>query len=308
MYNPRDMTSFLTTPIHPYAYDGLALLLILFFLWRGWRRGLVRELSSVISIGGSILLAKPLGNLLLKIPGIALPEFLTSIVGPAIGGIAAYILLRFSCFVIAKSTGLLKKREEGEEVTTKQSLLKAGGGLIGALFGLLMVLVLGWYTLSFGQLSALLLGNPALSAPSIAENGSAGASPQDKVGLLLLPARITAAHRENFSLSFTGQMAAGTNPVPENILQSAEMVVGITQHPEQLQKLAEFAPVQALAEEPSVKALTTNAEVKALAEAGDIAGLLNHPDVQALLNDPKIQEILKGMDPEEVRKFLEENK
>ena len=110
------MTSFLTTPIHPYAYDGLALLLILFFLWRGWRRGLVRELSSVISIGGSILLAKPLGNLLLKIPGIALPEFLTSIVGPAIGGIAAYILLRFSCFVIAKSTGLLKKREEGEEV------------------------------------------------------------------------------------------------------------------------------------------------------------------------------------------------
>ena len=308
MYNPRDMTSFLTTPLPPIAYDGIALLIILFFIWRGWRRGFVREMSSVISIGGSIVLAKPLGNLLLSIPGLSFPALLNSVVGPAVGGIAAYIILRFTCFLVAKMTGLLKKREEGEEVTTKQSLLKAGGGLIGALFGLLMVLVLGWYTLSFGQLSALLLGNPALSAPSIAENGSAGASPQDKVGLLLLPARITAAHRENFSLSFTGQMAAGTNPVPENILQSAEMVVEITKHPEQLQLLAEFAPVQALAAEPSVKALTTNAEVKALAEAGDIAGLLNHPDVQALLNDPKIQEILKGMDPEEVKKFLEEQK
>ncbi len=302
------MQDFLTIPLPPVAYDLIAVLVIIYFAWRGKRRGVIRELSSMISIGGSILLAQPLGSLLLPLFSTAnLPEIIKTPIELSLGGLAAYLLLRISLFLIAKFSGLLKEREG-----TPQTLIHVGGALMGSVFGAFLVLALGWYTLSFGSLSSLLMQNPVLSGgtalASAAPESRQKESPGGMLNLLLLPTRITAAHEEAFALSLSGKIAARFNPIPEQILEGAEVMVDLTQHPEQMQKLAEFAPVQQLVEQPSIQELMGNPEVRALAEKGDITGLLNHPAVQEVMNDPAVQEALKGMDIEEMRKFLEEQK
>jgi len=296
------MQSFLTTPLPPVAYDLLALLIILFFAWRGKRRGFAREMASMISIVGSILLAKPLGGLLIHVfTNATLPGFIATPIELTLGGVAAYLFFRVTLFLILRFSGLLKEREDGHV----KSWLEAGGALIGSLFGAFIVLAFGWYILSFGTVGAILMQNSRLQT-ALAAQTSDPLPPQ--VRLLFLPTQMTAAHRAPFAMSISGKISNHFNPIPTKIIESAEVVIKVTQNPEEIQKLAEFAQVQALMEQPSIKALVGNEEVKALAEKGDIQGLLNHSDIQALLNDPEIQEILKNMDPEEIKVFLEQQK
>ena len=301
------MTSFLTTPLPPVGYDLIAVLVIAYFAWRGKRRGGIRELSSAISIGGSIVLAKPVGTLLLPLFSVSnLPEIIGTPIKLALGGLASYLFLRISLFLIAKFSGLLKEREGAS-----QNLIQAGGALIGSFFGAFVVLALGWYILSFGSLSEILMSNPRLMNISGAE--AAEVAPQENevdlptsVQWLLLPTRITAAHKESFSHSLSGKIARVTNPIPLPVLEVAEVMVDVTQRPQQFQKLTEFAPVQELAGQPSVQKLLESAEVRALAAKGDILALLNHPAVKEAVADPEILKLLKKMDVEEIKKFLEE--
>ncbi len=298
------MDSFFTTPLPPVGYDLIAILVIAYFAWRGKRRGLVRELSSIVAILGSILLAKPFGSLLLPLFTVSnLPGFIATPIELTLGGLAAYLILRITLFLIAKFSGLLKEREG-----TPQTVIKVGGAITGSLFGILVVLAFGWYILSFGHLSEILMRNPRLMNIGKAEAAEVSTDLPAGVRLMLLPTRMTAAHREPFSHSLSGKLAAAWNPIPDQILEGAEVMVDMTQHPEQLQKLAEFAPVQELAAQPAVQALVGNAEIRALAEKGDYAGLLNHPAVKEVMADPKIQELLKTMDITELKKFLEEQR
>jgi len=274
----------LTTPLPPYAYTLIGLGIVLFFTIRGYRRGVIREGFSILSLVFSALLAKPVGALLITLGFLSLeniPVFLHSLAAGGVGGIVAYVVLRLSLFVIGKVFKLYRKREGRAKV-----IVKAGGAILGGLFGIVLVFILAWYVLLFGKIT------PTPRNEAEAES------------LLMLPAKMLSTHKQGLEQSTLGSIAENTSPVPDEIETSVEIFSEVSQNPEKLVELLEYEPITQMLEQESVLQLMGNQEIREMAEEGDFMGILNHPDVQSVMEDPDIQELMKSIDPEEVKALL----
>jgi len=294
--------SMLTNPLPSYAYPLLALFLVLFFSWRGYKHGLIREITGVLSLIASILLAKPFGIPFLPLLSeTAIPRALHTMIAMAIGATLAYVLTRISLSLLSKhfdhSSDNSKEREKGKG-------MRIGGACIGGAFGVVLVFLLSWYILSVGKISHIMLRNvPEHTASQGIEEGQELVSEKDS--LLLLPAKITAAHREGLAQSILGAIAEETNPVPEQVFQGTEIIMEAMQNPASLEKIVEYEPVMELMEMKSVQDLLNNDDIRELAAEGNIMELLKHPAIKEIADNPAIQTSLQKIDIEEVMQLLE---
>ena len=131
---------------------------------------------------------------------------------------------------------------------------------------------------------------------------STGFTTQD---LLQLPAKIVSSHREGLAESSLGGIAEETNPVPEEITQTVDIVSEITEDPEKMQQLMQSEEIAGVMEQEAVQSILQNEEIRALAEEGDVMGMLNHPDIQEMLNDPEVQAAMQDIDTEALMEMLE---
>lgn len=263
--------SFLAAPLPPYAYNLFAIGIVAFFALRGAWRGFFKELFGLLGIGASVVLAKPFGDFLAPfLPMGSVPLLFQSIVALTIGGIAAYVVVRFECFLIATFFRLYRTWQGKAKL-----LLRLSGALIGGCFGLALVLILSWYILTMGKLS--------------------GSALADVVG----------AHREALMESTIGNVAEETSPVPPAVTEGIGILAEIAENPAKMEKVIQSEPVQNLMRQEAVLDLAANEEVRALAERRDVMGLLNHPAVRRAMDDPSVQEALKGIDAEALMRSLE---
>jgi len=277
------MIDALTTPLPPYAYNLIGVFIVLIFTLRGFKRGIVKELSGIISLGASIVLANPVGEVLIDAGFFQeIPLLLKTMAAASIAGMLVYVVFRFTFYLLVKFLSLDKK---GKGIT--RYFVQCSGACLGGLFGAVLVFILGWYILLMGS----------LPTPPPSENSNAS--------LLLLPGQIINAHKGEFAESYLGSIAAQTNPVPENVTKGIEVISALSEDPANIQKILEYEPLQEIATQESVQALMQNEEIRALAEEGNIMELLNNPDVKKVLEDPAVQEALKNIDPSEMMKLLE---
>lgn len=262
--------SFLTAPLPPYAYNLIAIAIVAFFALRGARRGFFKEFFSLLSIGLSAILAKPFGEFLAPLlPMGSVPLLFRSIVALTIGGIAAYVAVRFECFLIATFFRLYRAWRGKAKI-----LVRLGGALIGGCFGLALVFILSWYILTMGKL-----------------RGSAMAD-------------VVSVHREALMESAIGNVAQVTSPVPPEVTEGIDILAEIAKDPAKMEKLLQSEPVQNLMRTEAVRNLAQDTEVRALAERRDVMGILNHPAVRKAMDDAKVQEALKGIDMEAMMRSL----
>ncbi|MEK7137233.1 MAG: hypothetical protein AAB853_03025, partial [Patescibacteria group bacterium] len=230
-----------TTALPASAYTLLSLLLIALCGLYGWYRGLPRGLAGIVNIVGGALLAKPMGVLIA--PFLSLDRFPTpthALITVFAGGLIGYILV-----AILTAIGLrvfhLTRAWEG----TAKLVVEIGGFLIGATIGTGIVVATGWYVLTVGDVAETIMGNKRMQ--------EALANQQDiSLRLLMLPTQMTGSHRDSFSRSLVGRLAAATNPVPALVTDSLTVVKEVTKNPENFRKLAESEPVQKLAAHPVI--------------------------------------------------------
>ena len=288
------VVTILTTPFEPYVYTLIGISIAAFFVIRGSLRGLLKELSSVLSLGASIVLAKPLGNLTMGIlPLDTIPLIFHSLIALTIGGLLGYVLVRLGFFLLTKHCGLDREWKGRMRV-----IMRVGGALIGGIFGIALVLILSWYVLLMGKIS---IPSPADPEKTVGKTGT-GFTTQD---LLQLPAKIVSSHREGLAESSLGGLAEETNPAPEEIQDAIDIVSEITKNPEKMRQLMQSEEISNVMEQEAVQNIMQNAEIQAMAAEGDMMGLMSHPDVQAMLNDPDVQAALEEIDTKALLEMLE---
>lgn len=282
------IVTLLTTPLPTYGYTLIGIGIGAFFIVRGYVRGVLKELSSVLSLTSSIVLAKPLSFLVKGwLPLGEIPLMFHDITALTIGGMLGYVLVRILFSIIIRSCNLNREWEGGVK-----TLIHLGGALIGGLFGVLIVFILSWYVLLVGKLTP---------PPEVSEETSG-----TKMELLQLPAKIISTHREGLAESALGEIAEKTNPAPTKIVDSIDLVSELTQDPEKMQKVMQSEQMTQMMQLPSVQNVIENEELQSLAVQGDFMGLLNHPAIVELLDDPEVQEALKEIDLSELKELIQE--
>jgi len=291
------VVTLLTTPLPAYGYTLIGIGFVTLFTVRGCVRGFLKELSSILSLTSSIVLAKPLGFLLKGLlPLEKIPLVFHGIAALTIGGILGYVLIRILFSLIVRSCNL-NREWKGRALI----LIRLGGALIGGLFGILMIFILSWYVLLVGKLTL---------PPEVPEE-TGGAKPEvseetggTKIDLLQLPAKIMSTHREGLAESALGEIAEKTNPAPAEIVDSIDLISELTRNPEKMQQVMQSEQMTQMMQLPSVQNVIENQELQSLAEQGDFMGLLNHPAITEVLDDPAVQEALQSIDPSELMEML----
>jgi hypothetical protein len=116
-------------------------------VWRGWRRGVIRQGVSLLALIGAICAAIYAGPLLAPaIPALGFPVFLRPLVAGAL-----IILLIWG--TIATVSSIIFRKTDEQEVGLVRMTYGLGGAFLGLLLGLLLLGVCGWGVRIAGSLA-----------------------------------------------------------------------------------------------------------------------------------------------------------
>ena len=240
-------------------------LYLLFEIWRGWRRGVMRHGMSVIAliIAGGVgwIFAWMTGFLSDRIVPLPYPS------GRLIFGLVAGLAFYFAAVALSS---LLFKKTAQQPAGMVRLFYGAGGGLFGLIFGLLIL----WGGLSvFRTLGA------------VAE--ARQTSPGD--GQLV-------AIKKSLEEGTTGSIVEQVDIVPSDIYGLITKLLRVTQSPEATARFFAYPKTQQLLTQPKIMELFTDPSVAGAASEGNYFSLLTNPKLGGIASDPGVQESFKSFE------------
>jgi hypothetical protein len=263
----------------------LATFLVLLMAWRGWRLGLVRQALSIIALVMAYAVAFFGGRFLIPVlRPIGFPDRVLSVVGGALLGFGVYV-------VFAAFSGLVFKRTEHQSSRLIRYGFGLSGALLGAVFGLFLVLV--------SVVGIRVLGS--LAEHELTEHSGPGAKSRH------VPANPVATRLAEMKVSLE-QGAAGTvvekvDPIPGKVYETLGKVGQIVGNADKMERFIGNPKIRALASNPKIVALQKDPEIAKAAEAQDYMALLRNPRLVEALNDPEVMKLLGTVDFEKALDF-----
>jgi len=295
----QTVLSFLTAPLPPFAYTALGIVAVLLFALHGAYRGIFKMLFGITSLILAYPLAEPFGFIMRPLLDLdRFPPMFHGVILATIGGLVSYSLLWLLFFLLTILFKLDRNRYGWD-----RAIVMSGGAVLGSMFGAVIVLIFSWFLLIMGSLVGSM---PGLSAVTTQEGGGKPAQESSTKGMILFPARLIAGHNEAFRESSLGIFAARLNPAAAKFDTGISVATEVMKNPENMQKLAQYAPVAEILKEDAVKDLMSDPEIQKMAAEGNIYGILNHPATKKMLSDPAIQKALENIDPKELEKMLKQ--
>jgi uncharacterized membrane protein required for colicin V production len=285
------------SPLWQVVFISFAVILILFEVVRGWRLGLMRQITRLIGLGAAYAAAFLGGRLF--VPAVRsffkIPDPVLSILCGAILAFAAYM-------VVSGIGAILFKRTAQQE----SGLLHLVYGFAGAILGLFFGLFLLWLTvLSVRAVGALAEGQ-ARSRSGAAAHGAQDATSraldvrrrflsESEDGMRTLAISL-ARLKNSLELGLLGSVLKNTDPVSQRTYETLEKAGSVLSSPERLQKFLTFPGARELAEHPKIVALRSDPEIADLITQGRFLDLLQNPRVIDALNDPVLADRIKKFD------------
>lgn len=242
-------------------------LYLLFEIWRGWRRGVVRHGVSVMALiaAGGIgwvfaWMTGPISDRILPLPYPA-----GRVVFGLVAGVAFYVA------AVALSSLLFKKTSQ-QSAGIVRLFYGAGGGLFGLIFGLLVL----WGGLSiFRTLGA------------VAEARQTAPGDEQLVAI-----------KESLEEGTTGSIVEQVDIVPSNIYGLITKLLRVTQSPEATARFFAYPQTRQLLTQPKIMELLTDPSVAGAASGGDYFSLLTNPKLGELASDPSVRNSFKNFELE----------
>jgi uncharacterized membrane protein required for colicin V production len=295
--NPQSAISSAGSPLWQIVFLSFAVILILFEIVRGWRLGLMRQITRLIGLGAAYAAAFFGGKLF--VPAMRsffkIPDPVLSILCAAILAFAAYL-------VVSGIGAILFKRTAQQE----SWLLHIVYGFAGAILGLFFGLFLLWLTVVGVRAVGALAEGQARRRPEAAAHGA-----QDPTSHALDVRRrflsesddgmrafaISLARLKNsLELGLLGSVLKNTDPVSQRTYETLEKAGSVLSSPERTQKFLTFPGARELAEHPKIVALRSDPEIADLIAQGRFLDLLQNPRVIDALNDPVLADRIKKFD------------
>ena len=244
-------------------------LYLLFEIWRGWRRGVVRHGVSVFAL----LTAGGIGWIFAWMTG-AISDRIIPLPPPGgrfVFGLAAGLAFYVAAMVLSS---LLFKKTSQQSAGIVRLFYGAGGALFGLMFGLLVLW--GGVTI-FRTLGAVAEGKEQLADGTSADSG-------------------LVAVKESLEEGAAGGLVEKVDILPTSFYGTLTKLVQVTGSPEAAARLFTFPPLLELLSQPKIAAIFADPAVSKAAAEGNYFTLLSSSQLAAAASDPEVQKSFTEFD------------
>jgi hypothetical protein len=285
------------SPLWQAVFLSFGVILILFEVVRGWRLGLMRQITRLIALGAACAAAFLGGSLFVPVARsfLNMPDPVLSILCGAILAFAAYAL-------VSGVGAILFKRTAQQESGLVRLIYGFAGATVGLFFGLFLL----WLTVASVRAVGALAEGQAARRSGVAAHGAQDAtshaldvrrrflseSNDSMPALAISLARL----KNSLELGLLGSVLKNTDPVSQRTYETLEKAGSVLSSPERAQKFLTFPGARELAENPRIIALRDDPEIADLIARGRFFDLLQNPRVIEAANDPVLAERIRKFD------------
>jgi len=271
------------------SWDKILLLLaaaiILIRAYQGWRKGIVRQLVSIIAVIAAMAAGIWGGGLVAPIVRAwGLPEFAVIAVASALAGLIVYVLIRVSGAILFKDTG-------------QQSIgvVRWGYGIGGALLGF----AYGCFTVFLIFIAIRLLGTVAEADVQAVKSHPANPYRQPPGAILSSLAGL----KHSLDASPLGPVIQQVDPMPEQTYRVLGKLTRVLADGTASSRFFEFPGATELSQNPKIVALRDDPEIARMAQQRDYLGLLRDQKIMDLANDASLRKQLGSFELEKALDF-----
>ena len=252
---------------------------LLYALFRGWRRGIVRQSLIVLAVIAGYFAGLFGGRLLLPIlRTLGLPDLAMSILGGSILGLIVY-------FSISALGTILFKKTSQQDVMLVRWGYGLGGALIGAGFGIFMI----WFLL----IALRLLGTIAETELKVAQ-GSKVKDYHDPGALV----HGLADAKHSLEEGPAGAFVERIDPLPGQVYAIMAKTTRVLSNQTSVKRFIDFPGVKKLSDNPKVRSLLGDPDIIRAARDRNYFQMMKNQQLINALNDPAVLEMVKRIELE----------
>ncbi len=270
-------------------FFAAAALIVAWHAWRGWRKGVVRQIIGVVAIilawlagyfGGpfTVLFLRPLG----------LPDQLLVVLGGVLLGAVVYVTISVLAAVVFKNTA-----QQGVGV------IRWGYGGLGALVGAAAGLFQVWLLL----LVLRLFGTVAQTGLDAAKHAPTRRQPPANPLV-----RGVAGIKASMDRGLTGAVTDHLDPVPDQLYRTLNKLGRTVASDRSISRFFSYPGVKPLAQHPKMLALKKDPSISRAALERNYLALLRNEHVVAAANDPEMARLVRSLDFEKALDFALQEK
>jgi len=263
---------------------GAALILI-YQIFSGWRRGLMRQAFNMLGIVISYFVGMVGGRFAVPVlRPMGYPDIVSAIAGGAIIGLIVLV-------VVSLFGALLFKKTSQQKVWVVRFFYGVSGAVLGGIMGIVMI----WVAL----IGTRLLGTIAESETHPARHAFAGKADESKPvhepGAIV---RGLADMKHSLDQSVAAPFVEKLDPVPGNVYSILGKVVRMTTDSDAMNRFVEFPGAKTLENTPALVQLGKDPEIVAAIRSGNYLSLLGNKHIAEVANDPKFIELARKFELE----------
>ena len=279
------------SPLWQVVFVSFALILILFEVLRGWRRGLPRQIARLGALVAAYFAAYFGGKFLAPLIGMffRMPDALLSIAAGALFALVIYAVISGIGAALFRSTNQ-------HNSLIVRLIYGSTGALLGAFFGLFLVWMLVVAVRSIGsvadaQVRAQANDTGVLHAVDVRRR-ILGEPSEDEAPLTTSLARL----KNSLEMGVIGDAVKKVDVVPQKTYDLIEKVGAIAANPEYAERFLQYPGARELSEHPKIIALRNDQEIAQMLSQGRLLELIQDHRIIDAANDPELQARLKKFD------------
>jgi hypothetical protein len=259
-------------PASPFWQNAILYTAALFLLWEvfaGWRRGLIRSALHFGAFVASGLLGLVVGQGVAMVVGLVFPGA-AFLVGLIAGAIVAFLLLGACLFVSA----FLFKRTSQQPSGPARWIFGIGGSVFGLLTGLLLL----WGGISLVRTSG------ALAAPAAQEKDAPAST------------RALATLKTSLEQGPLGGVVESIDILPTETYARIVRVGELSKKPDAMMRFLDDPGVQKILAHPRMQAVLNDPQVIQAAETQNYLVLIQSRTILEAATDPSLQKLVMSLD------------
>jgi len=250
----------------------LAGIFLVWELWSGWRRGIIRASLHFVAFVVSGFVGLVAGKAAVALVGLVLPND-ALLVGFVVGALVTLVVLGLALLLSA----IVFKRTAQQPPGATRLLFGTGGAFFGLLTGLFIL----WSFITVIRFTG------TLSESAIAN------TPAEQVPVM---ARVFATLKDSLELGPVGQTVKSIDPVSPEAYLAVSRVSELLKNPEAMRRFLDYPDVQQIMQSPHLAELLADPQVNEAAQSGNLLALLQNPALLTALQNPDLQKELTSLD------------
>jgi len=293
---PSEIQQAAGSPIWQLVFVSFGVVLILFEVLRGWRRGIARQIARLGALVAAYFAAFFCGKLLLPLvrPFLQLPDFvLSTLVGAALALIV---------YAVVNGLGtILFRRTSQHDSLVIRLFYGSGGAVLGFFFGAFLVWLVVVGVRSIGAVAEAGVRKQA-SIPGVLQPQAIHAvdirrarlsePAQESAPLLTSLTRL----KNSLEMGVIGDAVKRTDVVPEKIYNTLARIGQVISNQESAERFLSFPGAREFSQHPKIVALRDDPEISAMIRQRRFIDLLENEKLIDVTNDAQLAELIKKFD------------